>query len=63
MGVDNYIIYVDNFYENAVFIGIFNRTTMVDNYRCVDGYKLVHLDKVCILLIHNLSTHQWYVDN
>lgn len=42
---------------------LFNRTTMVDNYRCVDGYKLAHLDKVCILLIHNLSTHQWYVDN
>lgn len=42
---------------------LFNRTTTVDNYRCVDGYKLVHLDKVCILLIHNLSTHQWYVDN
>lgn len=42
---------------------LFSRTTVVDNYRCVDGYKLVHLDKVCIPLIHNLSTHQWYVDN
>lgn len=58
MGVDNHKIYVDNFYEMQYSSELFSRTTMVDNYWCVDGYKLVHLDKVCIPLIHNLSTHQ-----
>lgn len=53
MGVDNYKIYVDNFYENAVFIGTF----LIEQPRwiIIGVWTAINLSTL-IRCVHYLST-------